>query len=488
MKKNKNYKFGALTLNPLILIINGINCYYIYSLLKYGGVRRKLPVILTSTTILVIWFLWCIYRYRKQNKIYDNANYFKIWYFIALFILLSTTVIAGINIYKSGIPFNGKLSWFIHDLKNKREIAFIHNNIYDDGLEGLFKDIGKKANLPEELYISNRFQLEFDKNGEINNIYTYLYGRDHKEETRSFLISYNRDKSEDVTVYLNGYVNEDYNEEMKMQPFIDLMQWVSLKETVDRWDEEQYGILYAGVRNWGYNTDGIIYVKKNIDTGQVETWKTETPKDEILGYTLSVYVPSKEDIITPVRYIHHGFRVLSGKEDEQARQWNIGYSYKDGEETYFLNKNRGYQLSIVDAALGSRFYVLLHTKDSGHTWETINSDPFLNNTGVSSGITFINEELGFIGLSHSGGKYAELYRTEDGGISFKEVSIQEVEVLLNELETYNPFDFPEMPYQEDGKLFLLVGQGQDGDYNGGIKAMYESKDDGKTWEYIKEVN
>src|SRR5699024_12787763 len=51
-----------------------------------------------------------------------------------------------------------------------------------------------------------------------------------------------------------------------------------------------------------------------------------------------------------------------------------------------------------------------------------------------------------------------------------------VEVRLNETETYNPFDFPEKPFVEDGKLYLLVGQGQDGDYKGGIKALYQSED------------
>lgn len=138
---------------------------------------------------------------------------------------------------------------------------------------------------------------------------------------------------------------------------------------------------------------------------------------------------------------------------------------------------------MVDAALGSRFYALFQTQDGGETWQTMNPDPFLNNTGVSSGITFINEELGFIGLSHSGGDYGELYRTEDGGISFEKVMLPEIEVELNDQETYTPFDFPEMPYEEDGRLILLVGQGQDGDYNSGIKAIYESTDNGRTFIY-----
>lgn len=33
----------------------------------------------------------------------------------------------------------------------------------------------------------------------------------------------------------------------------------------------------------------------------------------------------------------------------------------------------------------------------------------------------------------------------------------------------------------------VVGQGSNGDYNGVCKALYESKDEGKTWKYVKEV-
>lgn len=480
MKNDKNYRFRALALNPLVLIVYGIICYYIYSLLQYGGLKRKVPFILAGIIILIIWFIWCIFKYRRKSGESTASKQFKIWYFMALFILILTTVTTGANVYKSGRSFNGKLSWFIQDLKNKRKIKFSHNNIYHDGLDGIFQDIKKKIDLPEELYLSNEFRLKFNSKGEVSYLYSYLYGKDKKGESQSFLISYDVRKSEDIIVYLNGQVNENYDDRKKLQAFIDLMKWVPLEESVQKWNQEEYGILYAGVRSWGYNRDGIIYINENSETREISI-----AEEEIIGHTLSLYVPNKEDTIMPIRYIHDGIKILP--EDEKGEEWNIGYSYNDGEESYFLNKDLGYQLSVVDAALGSRFYALLKTQNGGHTWETINSDPFSNNTGLSSGITFIDKKLGFIGLSHSGGIYGELYRTDNGGLSFEELSIPEIEVSLSESETYMPFDFPEMPYEENGRLFLLVGQGQDGDYKGGIKAMYKSKDNGKTWEYVKEV-
>lgn len=159
---------------------------------------------------------------------------------------------------------------------------------------------------------------------------------------------------------------------------------------------------------------------------------------------------------------------------------------KEAQEFHLSSKDI-YALGVVGAALGSRSYALYESNDSGKTWEIINNDPFGGRLGGATGITFIDTKLGFIALSHSGGSYGELYRTDDGGASYKEVSFPEIKVKLNEKETYNPFVLPGMPYREGKELKVLVGQGSNGDYNGVCKALYESKDEGKTWKYVKEV-
>lgn len=55
-------------------------------------------------------------------------------------------------------------------------------------------------------------------------------------------------------------------------------------------------------------------------------------------------------------------------------------------------------------------------------------------------------------------------KTADGGASFEKVSLPAVTVYQNGVEL-EPFDFPEMPYEENDELMLLVNQGSDGDYN-----------------------
>ena len=61
----------------------------------------------------------------------------------------------------SAVPFNGKLSWVINELQSSRRVRLVHNNIYEDGLDGLLEDIRGKVDLPEKLCLVNSFNLHF---------------------------------------------------------------------------------------------------------------------------------------------------------------------------------------------------------------------------------------------------------------------------------------------------------------------------------------
>jgi hypothetical protein len=261
------------------------------------------------------------------------------------------------------------------------------------------------------------------------------------------------------------------------------MKVIHLKETVSKWPNEKYGILYSGKRSFGYNTTGIVYIDSK---GNV----TPAANDysEIIGYTVSVYVPGKENKITPVRYnLIDGLNNSKGVEPVQS-SGNSSNQYKNNIDEFYLTKQVGFRLEVTGAALGSRAYSLTGTVDSGQTWKTINTDPFSGMLGSASGITFFNDKLGFLCISYSGGIKGQLFRTEDGGKSYKKVNFPEVKVALNSGAEYNPFDLPEMPFEKDETLNVLVGQGADGDYKGGCKALYQSTDKGITWKYVNEVD
>lgn len=145
-----------------------------------------------------------------------------------------------------------------------------------------------------------------------------------------------------------------------------------------------------------------------------------------------------------------------------------------------------FRMVCVDAALGHRLYALLKSTDSGNSWQVQSRDPFAGQMGMGIDFTFLTEEYGFASLAHNGGDEAELYVTEDGGKSYERSVFQGVGAELEDGYRYNPYDFPQMPFEENGRLYVLCGQGEDGDYAGGDAAgmaLFESEDRGHTFLY-----
>ena len=147
-----------------------------------------------------------------------------------------------------------------------------------------------------------------------------------------------------------------------------------------------------------------------------------------------------------------------------------------------------YRMVVRDAALGHRLYSLLKSTDSGKTWQMSSSLPFGYEMGMGIDFTFLNEDFGFATLAHNGGDEAVLYVTEDGGDTYQLVVIEGYTVTLDDGYTYNPYDYPQMPYEENGIIYVLCGQGEDGDYEGGDAAglaLYQSADGGHIFTFVE---
>lgn len=496
MKKCKQVTKKGLILSiitcSIFILVYWISFYELYTLCRLGRVNNNITVLLGCMLFFLAWFIILIIRIVKKPAAaaQDSVDSYKlysrckiIWICTVTIILLLITCFYGVKIYHNAINYNGKLSWFLRDLKNKRTVKLENDNIYKNGIEGIFTDINKKVDMPKKLYVASNFSLNFDSYGKITSFDTYLYGKNTKGELESYLISYNSNKSENITIYLNGHVNADYSDDKLLEPLIKTMKVIPLKKTVKNWPENQFGILYYGKRSFGYNTNGIVYIDSKGNTNSVVN-----ASSEIIGYTVSVYVPGKESKYTPVRYnLTDGLGNIKTSNSSKENKKIFDQS-DNAADKFYLSKLVGYRLEVTAAAAGSRSYSLDGTTDGGATWKTVNADPFSGMTGVAAGITFLNNKLGFICLSHSGGKNGELYRTEDGGVSYTKVDFPEIKVTLSSGKAYNPFDLPGMPYEKDGILNVLMGQGSDGDYNGGCKGLYQSKDNGITWKYVKEVN
>ena len=146
-----------------------------------------------------------------------------------------------------------------------------------------------------------------------------------------------------------------------------------------------------------------------------------------------------------------------------------------------------YRMVPVDRAAGSSYYVLLAVSQDTGECLFLNTDPYCGSGGGALWISFLEDgQTGFSCLTYSGGSTGSLWRTADGGHTFRAVEYPSPMAALPDGKLYNPFVMPESVREEDGCLYLTVGQGPDGDFygeNGERKGLYVSEDGGCTWLY-----
>lgn len=365
----------------------------------------------------------------KQSGKWEWKGCFSI--LAVLFCCGAVTMYYGPKIYGSASGFNGKLSRFLYEISHKKTISLENDNLYRDGIDGFLEELDQKLNMPDELYLATSFNLHFLADGTIQTVETFLHGQDEDGAEKSYLISYDREQSDKMTVYLNGTVSGNQEEGKQFRPLVTVLNLVNLETAVSRWNAKEYGILYYGMRSWGNDSTGILYLNEKGEAAAARDGETD-----IGGYTVSLFIPGREEEITPIRYL---LKDSSGIGKADAQEQAPETPLKNSDEEYYLNEKEGFRLKEVDAA----------------------------------GIAFINQNLGFMALSHNGGDEAELYRTEDGGKTIKKVGLP-YSVMEESPNLEEPFDFPYMPYEEEGILKMLIGQGADGDYHGGSKVLYQS--------------
>ena len=224
------------------------------------------------------------------------------WRIPIALILAGVTFLGAAGTAWSAVPFNGKLSWVINELQSSRRVRLVHNNIYEDGLDGILEDIRGKVDLPEKLCLVNSFNLHFRADGTVETLYTFVKGFDENGNfVDSYLISYDAADSDKITIWLGGAANMEFDQEKDLEPLLEAMRVLPLKETVENWQEDIYGILYYGERSWGYSTEGIRYLEPDGSVSYPGAYASA----EIKGFSVSVFCPENE-AVTPVRYLYRG--------------------------------------------------------------------------------------------------------------------------------------------------------------------------------------
>ena len=263
MKKLK-FIFGKLSILYYILFLL-VTCV----LCKYGSIRQLKFAFLALGILLVlslcIW-IGCLIA-EKENPLKMKGALRKTVFGTELLILLVVTVGCISYIVYTAIPYNGALSWKVDSLFKTKKIEYEHNNFFRDGAEGLIKDINKKLKLPDELYITDSFEMSFDKDGTITRVSTYLYGQNDKGKDKTYLIDYDIDKSDKIVVQIAGYANADYDDDKKLDPMFTILEKSDCKMQVTQWNlnyafadnPPEYEILYYGKRSFA-SSEGLVYL------------------------------------------------------------------------------------------------------------------------------------------------------------------------------------------------------------------------------------
>ena len=431
------------------LILYIFMLYQFWHLCQYGGLRRHIPMLALGIIGLVgTVVLWLISkRHNQEVNSGDNGN--KKLFYTEMILLIAATLFFGGRIVYSAVPYHGALSWKLDEWMRKKEVELEHNNLFEDGVEGILMDLDEALQLPEELYIANKYQVSFDENGTIQRIYAFIYGKNEAGEKKTYLIDYDADSSN-----------------------------------------------YMGRRSFS-SEEGLQYISGDADGDGTETGTGNFTQlisgGEIVGFEVSLHIPDLNSV-TPVRYIMEPEYVsqqelkqentMQQVEDaKDTESWTVDQS--DGTMYFFLDENNGWRLVITDAAAGSRFYVMEKTMDGGSTWECINDDPFSGQLGVAEGLIFYDENFGVAGITGASQSYSRLYVTRDGGRTFEEMKLPMD--LVSELPqiaidcgfTVEDFDYLNMPEKEDDTLTITVTT--DAAEKDGI--VFQSTDYGATWEY-----
>ncbi|MCM1039386.1 MAG: LysM peptidoglycan-binding domain-containing protein [Ruminococcus sp.] len=237
------------------------------------------------------------------------------------------TVYGSFLVVRSAAPYYGKLSWFLEDLQYKKSVTLVHDNIYESGLKGILEDIRGKVELPQTLCLATSFNLHFASDGTIQTFDTMLYGFDENGNfTDSYLITYNAAHSEKIDIYLHGAESAVFDMDKDLEPLIEAVSVMPLKETVAAWSgEENLGILYYGMREW-FSPEGIRYLNHRGES------RLPSERDYYFaGYSVSVFCPDNEGNI-PVRYLYVGYQEFPEEESVYVADY-----YPEEESGYFTD-------------------------------------------------------------------------------------------------------------------------------------------------------
>lgn len=165
--------------------------------------------------------------------------------------------------------------------------------------------------------------------------------------------------------------------------------------------------------------------------------------------------------------------------DEESRSFQksiVTYDFYGGRKIYVSfpeNGQEGFLILTGERVVRSEMTFLFRTEDGGKSWQYAGMVPDMLTEGhsLTTGVMFVNNNVGFMTMMDS--EKPDIWRTQDGGKTW------EWQELADVPQYYTAAYAPEV---QGDRLCLYIGMEEYSEY-GGIKAKYESADDGRTWNY-----
>lgn len=388
-KHYRRHLFSRMLCQPIFLVVYVLFCRYAYRLCMYGGMKRRGSILAACLLFFVIYLIVYIVRcvrikvaenqepdlenvwfygftkkgvylfdkkrnYYEQNLSKEKKDFVKLKYKkvptyryhfmkIPVYIfLLVVMVMTALGIYKSSQKYNGKLAWILEELKTSDYVKLEHNNLYADGILGIFYDINGTVMLPENLTIDGAFNLHFEKDGTIKTFDMMLRGYDEQMQyVGSYLISYPSSRGGRILVQKHNYHNAPaYDEEKSIEALLKGGDILPYKEVISEWNEEEYGVYYLGSRTWKEWDENIFVLEEDGSVRNVQ-WGD---KMEITGYSISIFGPDNSDI-APKRYMIGAENDMDAEEETFSEE-NVGekiyypadYGQISAREAYYDNE------------------------------------------------------------------------------------------------------------------------------------------------------
>jgi len=173
---------------------------------------------------------------------------------------------------------------------------------------------------------------------------------------------------------------------------------------------------------------------------------------------------------------------------DSGESWTESTLAFPGGQLYFIDENNGYLLSDLGVGAGSQWVALYHTSDGGLTWEQRFShepgtESDLPGSGIKNGMTFIDDQNGWITGSVPIDSYIYLYRTRNGGVNWEKVLIYIPDSLSGSFLEAISVICPPSP----GGNMLLIPVRVLGTSDPYPLAFFQSLDSGETWSLLSSV-